>query len=71
MDIDSAPGNGSGRHRGWLRHWDGPAVTVPRIVPGTANNKLSQTENVVEEAQDAVDAINNRMKQQYSPIEQQ
>ena len=29
-----------------------------------------QQENVVEQAQDAVDAINNRLQQQYSAIEQ-
>ena len=33
-------------------------------------SKPGQPENVVEQAQDAVDAINNRLQQQYSAIEQ-
>ena len=33
-------------------------------------SKPGQPENVVEQAQDAVDAINDRIQQQYSAVEQ-
>ena len=37
---------------------------------GSFGNKPSQPENVVEQAQDAVETINDRIQQQYSAIEQ-
>ena len=37
---------------------------------GGLGNKPSQSENVVEQALDAVDAINDRIQQQYSAVEQ-
>ena len=37
---------------------------------GSFGNKPSQPENVVEQAQDTVDAIIDRIQQQYSAVEQ-